>query len=342
MTSIQWFPGHMHKARVQIKETLPKVNLVIEVLDARIPYSSENPMLAELRGNKPCLKLLNKSDLADPERTTEWQDYLEREQGVRARSVTSGQPAQIRRLAEVCEQMLPERKAAGKSITAMIVGIPNVGKSTIINKLAGKSVAKTGNEPAITRQQQTVRIGDSILLLDTPGVLWPNVTNPQSGYRLAATGAVRDTAMDYADVGYFAAAYMLQHYTEPLIERYGLEELPESNAELIEAIGRKRGCLNKRNIVDIDRASRIFLNELRSGMLGRVTFETPEVMERERVEVAAAIADKEAKKKTKKAERKAQFQGKAKVDSPPLTISSAVALHISALFVARSCPRSTD
>lgn len=315
MTNIQWFPGHMHKARVQIKETLPKVQLVIEILDARIPYSSENPMLAELRGEKPCLKLLNKSDLADPIRTAEWQEYLEKQQGVSARAVTANQPAQIRRLADVCKQMLPERAAAGKAITAMIVGIPNVGKSTLINKLAGKSVAKTGNEPAITRQQQQVRIGDALYLLDTPGVLWPNVSNAQSGYRLAATGAVRDTAMDYADVGYFAAEYMLAHYPAPMVERYSLdelEEMPANNAELIEAIGRKRGCLNKRNIVDIDRASRIFLNELRTGMLGPVTFETPEVMERERVEVAAAMAEKEARKKTKKADRKARFKSRQK------------------------------
>jgi len=149
------------------------------------------------------------------------------------------------------------------------------------------------------------------MLLDTPGVLWPNVTNPKSGYRLAATGAVRDTAMDYADVGYFAADYVLKNYPDPLIERYKLdelEELPTTNAELIEAIGRRRGCLNKRNIVDIDRASRIFLNELRSGMLGPITFETPGDMETERVEVAAAIEAKAAKKKTKKEIRRARFK----------------------------------
>ncbi len=308
MTHIQWFPGHMHKARVEMKATLPKVQLVIEVLDARIPYSSENPMIAELRNDKPCLKLLNKSDLADPDRTAEWLEYLEKQSGVKAIAVTSTKPAQIRRLVETCERMLPERFAAGKTITTMIGGIPNVGKSTIIKKIAGRSVAKTRNEPAVTKRQQTIRVGDSIMLLDTPGVLWPNVSNPLSGYRLAATGAVRDTAMDYADVGYFAADYILKHYPEPLLERYKLEKVPETQAELIEAIGRKRGCLNKRNIVDIDRASRIFLNELRSGMLGPTTWETPTDSERERVEVAAAIEARESLKKTKKQARRARFR----------------------------------
>ena len=312
MTHIQWFPGHMHKARVEIKKTLPKVQLVIEVLDARIPYSSENPMLAELRGDKPCLKLLTKSDLADSDLTELWQAYLEQGDDIRAISVTSKQPAQMRRLIEVCGQMLPERKAAGKMITAMIAGIPNVGKSTFINKMAGKTVAKTGNEPAVTKQQQTVRIGEGILALDTPGILWPNVENPLSGYRLAATGAVRDTAMDYADVGYFAAEYVLKHYPASLIERYALEELPETQADLIDAIGRRRGCLNKRGIVDVDRASRIFLNELRSGMLGPITFETPQMMEEERAEVALAQSAKAEKKKNHKKERRDRFKAKQK------------------------------
>ena len=310
MTQIQWFPGHMHKARVQIKETLPRVDLVIEVLDARIPYSSENPMLAELRGDKPCLKLLTKSDLADAERTSDWQEYLEQQMGVRARAVSAKQPGQMHRLTDVCRQMMQETIAAGKPITAMVVGIPNVGKSTLINKLVGKTVAKTGNEPAITKQQQTVRIGDNVRILDTPGVLWPNVENPRSGMRLAATGAIRETAMDYADAGYFAAEYLLENYRERLTERYSLDELPPTQGELIDAIGAKRGCLNKRGIVDIDRACRIFIQDFRSGLLGPITLETPDMMERERVEVSVAQAEKATKKQAHKAERRARFKAK--------------------------------
>ena len=312
MTQIQWFPGHMHKARVQIQETLPRVDLVIEVLDARIPYSSENPMLAELRGDKPCLKLLSKSDLADEQRTAEWLDYLEQQRDISARAVTAKQPGQMHRLTEVCRDMMREKIDAGKPITAMIVGIPNVGKSTLINKLVGKTVTKTGNEPAITKQQQTVRIGDNVRVLDTPGVMWPNVENPNSGMRLAVTGAIRETAMDYADAGYFAATYLLENYPERLVDRYAVDKLPQTNSELIDMIGSKRGCLNKRGIVDIDRASRIFIQDLRSGLLGPITFETPAMMEQEREQVAAEIADKAERKKTKKEERRARFKAKRK------------------------------
>ena len=199
MTSINWFPGHMHKARVEIAETLPKVDLLIEVLDARIPFSSENPLLAELRGDKPCLKVLAKSDLADPDRTSEWQAHLERSRNIKARSITTDEPGRMQQLKSVCGQLVPEKSRHGKTITAMIVGIPNVGKSTLINTLAGRKVARTGNEPAITRGQQRIHIGGNIVLLDTPGMMWPKVANPNSGMRLAATGAIRDTAMEYED-----------------------------------------------------------------------------------------------------------------------------------------------
>ena len=204
---IQWFPGHMHKARLEIQATLPKVDLVIEVLDARIPFSSENPMLAELRGELPCLKVLAKSDLADPVMTEIWLDHLEKADGIRARDVTTENIPTIRRLIQVIGNMMPHKD--GKTITTMIVGIPNVGKSTIINILAGKKVAKTGNEPAVTKGQQRINIGQGITLFDTPGVLWPNVENVNSGYRLAVIGSIKETAMDYADVAFFAAKYML-------------------------------------------------------------------------------------------------------------------------------------
>ncbi len=278
---IQWFPGHMHKAQLQIKEALPKVDLFIELLDARIPFSSENPMLAALRGKKPCLKVLSKSDLADPARTSDWQSHLEQQNGAKVRAVATTQPGQIARLTDVCRKMAPHRRGLGRPIRTMVVGIPNVGKSTLINILAGRSIAKTGNEPAITKSQQQIRIGKGIVLLDTPGVLWPNVENENSGYRLAATGAIRDTAMEYADVAHFVAGYLLKNYPEALATRYSLDATPADQISLLDAIGNRRGCLAKGGVVDYDRASRVFINDLRAGALGPITFETPEMIAQE-------------------------------------------------------------
>jgi ribosome biogenesis GTPase A len=278
---IQWFPGHMHKAQLQIKEALPKVDLFIELLDARIPFSSENPMLAALRGKKPCLKVLSKSDLADPARTSDWQSHLEQQNGAKVRAVATTQPGQIARLTDVCRKMAPHRRGLGKPIRAMVVGIPNVGKSTLINILAGRSIAKTGNEPAITKSQQQIRIGKGIVLLDTPGVLWPNVENENSGYRLAATGAIRDTAMEYADVAHFVAGYLLKNYPEALATRYSLDATPADQISLLDAIGNRRGCLVKGGVVDYDRTSRVLINDLRAGALGPITFETPEMIAQE-------------------------------------------------------------
>lgn len=307
---IQWFPGHMHKARTQIKESLPRVDLFIEVLDARLPFSSENPMIAALRGAKPCLKLLAKSDLADAARTAQWQHYLEQERGVKAKAVSTQKPGVIRRLSEVCADMLPNRHGIGKTITTMVVGIPNVGKSTLINIMAGRSIAKTGNEPAITKGQQRINIGNGIILLDTPGILWPNVENKNSGYRLATTGAIKDTAMEYDDVAFFAADYLLKNYPQALCQRYSLKSIPRDQTELLETIGRQRGCLNKRGIVDLDRVSRIFLNELCAGTLGPITLETPEMMEREKAEVLVIQAEKAANKQASRATRRAKFKAK--------------------------------
>ena len=296
----------MHKARLEIQATLPKVDVVIEVLDARIPYSSENPMLAELRGDKPCLKVLAKSDLADDAMTMAWQEYLGEKEGIRARAVTTEEVPTIRKLKYVAGNMVPHKE--GKTINTMVVGIPNVGKSTIINVLAGRKIAKTGNTPAVTKQQQRVNIGDGITLLETPGVLWPNVHNVNSGYRLALIGSIKETAMDYADVGFFGARYLLAQYPDRIADRFDLESLPESDLELIEAIGRKRGCLGRNNTVDIDRASRILVTELRSGGLGRLTHETPQIMEREKVQTEKDMLEKAERTKKKDEKRKKRFR----------------------------------
>ena len=298
----------MHKARLEMQAMLPKVNVVIEVLDARIPYSSENPLLAELRGDKPCLKVLTKSDLADESMTAAWQKHFDGTEHMHSHVTTTEDVPTIREIKRIIKRLAVDRQ--GRSILAMIVGIPNVGKSTIINYLAGKKVAKTGNTPAVTKQQQKVIIGDNVTLLDTPGMMWPNVHNARSGYRLALLGTIKETAMDYADIGFFAAKYMLAEYPDRFVARYELDTVPESELEAIEAIGRRRGCLGKSNMVDIDRASRILVTELRSGEFGRLTLETPKMMMHERAETAREVAEKEAKMTEKDLKRKKRFRDK--------------------------------
>ncbi|MGZ5026097.1 MAG: ribosome biogenesis GTPase YlqF [Methylobacter sp.] len=297
---IQWYPGHMHKASKEVKELLPQVDLVIEILDARIPFSSQNPMLAALRGDKPCIKVLSKSDLADPVITEQWQTYLEQEQGVKTLALTTEQPEKTRQLPELCRKMLPNKAGSDKPIHTLIMGIPNVGKSTLINILAGRIIAKTGNEPAITKSQQRIDIGQGIILFDTPGMLWPNVENKNSGYRLATTGAIKDTAISHDQVAYFAAEYLLQHYPELLQARFQLDQLPQGEQQLMEAIGKKRGCLRAGGHVEIDKVSKILLSELRAGTIGRISLETPAMMEKELAELAIIREQKETKKKARK------------------------------------------
>ena len=283
--AVQWYPGHMNKARRIIKETMSDVDLVIEVMDARIPFSSENPMVSELRQHRPCIKILNKSDLADPIITKLWMHHLEKEQGVKAQALSVLDKARTKNIPDLCRKLLPNRDSAVKYIRVMIMGIPNVGKSTLINTLAGKMIAKVGDEPAITKMvspsSQRIILEGGIALSDTPGILWPKIENGNSSYRLAVTGAIKNTAIDFEDIALFAADYLIEAYSEQVAERYKLKQCPEAGIKLLEAIGTKRGCLRAGGVIDIQRASEILIHEIRSGVLGRLSFETPEMIAHE-------------------------------------------------------------
>ncbi|MGC9493972.1 ribosome biogenesis GTPase YlqF, partial [Vibrio genomosp. F10] len=284
-----------------------QVDVIIEVLDARIPFSSENPVISKLRGETPVIKVLNKRDLADPELTQLWIDHLEKEQGVKAIAITTSQAHEVNKVMDLCRKLAPHREEIGKNIRTMIMGIPNVGKSTIINSLAGRTIAVTGNQPAVTRRQQRINLQNGVVLSDTPGVLWPKVESPHSGFRLAATGAVKDTAMEYDEVAFYTVEYLAKQYPEKLKQRYMIDELPESDVELMEEIGRKRGALRSGGRVDLHKASEILLHELRNGTLGQITLELPEMITKELVEVEIETAKKIEQQIKKKEERRKRY-----------------------------------
>ena len=302
--AVHWFPGHMHKALKEIKEALGHVDILIEVLDARIPYSSENPEIAKIRGDKPCLKILNKADLADPETTAKWQAHLEEERGVKTFTTSTDNTAKTKQIIELIRKTCAQKDASVKTINAMIMGIPNVGKSTLINILADRVIAKTGNEPAVTKNQQRINLGSGIVLFDTPGVLWPKLENPNTGYRLAASGAVKDTAMEYDDVGFYAADYLIKAYPDLMKERFKIDDLPNTEIEFLELAAAKRGALMAGGRVNLHKICEVLINELRSGKLGRITLETPEMLIQEKKE----MADAAAKKVTDKEQRKQKFK----------------------------------
>jgi ribosome biogenesis GTPase A len=265
----------MGKALEQIAESIRKIDVIIEVLDARLPASSSNPQLEEIRRNKPIVKLLNKHDLADPAVTKAWVRHYETESGVRALPLSAKQHADVKQLIKLCLRLAPARGRPGLPARVMVFGIPNVGKSTLINTLAGRSMAKVGDKPAITTCAQQIDLRNGIVLSDTPGVLWPVMSDQIAAYRLASSGAIGASALDYVNVGMFAADFMLQHYPEPLKARYKLTEMPESPGALLEAVGRRLGCLASGGEIDLHRAAEAFLRELRAGKIGRVSFEEP-------------------------------------------------------------------
>jgi len=279
--TIQWFPGHMAKARRQVTEKLKQIDVVIELLDARLPLSSRNPMIDEIVSGKPRLVLLNKADLADPEVTDLWMQYFH-DLGIRTLPIDALSGKGVNKLPVMCQEqasdMLKKRAERGmqaRAIRIMILGIPNVGKSSLINRLAKRSVAQTGDRPAVTKAQQWVKMGDTLELLDTPGILWPKFEDQMVGLRLAASGAIKDELIDFTEVALYAITYMMHYYPERLLERFKLKELPQDRVEMLEEIGKKRGCLVAGGEIDYDKAAELFLRELRSGKLGTVSLERP-------------------------------------------------------------------
>ena len=285
--AINWFPGHMHKARKEIKKVMPQMDLIIEVLDARLPFSSENPLVPALRGNTPVIKVLNKRDLADPDVTAQWQSWLEKERGVRAITMTHNQRGEALDILRLATEMTPGHDRQKSALRVMILGIPNVGKSTLINTVAGRPVAKTGNEPAVTRAQQAIKLPDNVLLYDTPGFLWPKLSPEACGYRLAISGAIRSAVIEFEDVALFAADYILKTYAEQVLTRYGLDERPEDGLALMDGIAAKRRFFKRGGVPDLHKVSEILLTEFRSGKLGRMSLETPALIEQETAEAQA-------------------------------------------------------
>ena len=295
--AIQWFPGHMHLTRQAIAERLKAIDVVIEMLDARLPGSSANPMLAGLIQGKPALKILNKQDLADPVRTQEWLAHYNARDGVRAMGLDNGMKQPARALVQACQALAPHRGGMDKPMRVLICGIPNVGKSTLINTLKGRRAAKTGDIAGVTRSEQRVTLADDFYLYDTPGVLWPRIIVLQSGLNLAASGAIGVKAFDDEGVALALLDYLLTHYPAQLQARYRLADLAGlGDEQLLEAIGRQRGALLAGGRVNTPLSAECVIQDFRSGALGRITLETPAEFARWLAEGRRADAERAARK----------------------------------------------
>lgn len=276
--SIQWFPGHMNSARRKAAESMEKVDMVIEVVDARLPQASCNPMIEQLRNarQRPCLKILNKTDMADPVATQAWIDYYNIQKGVTAVALSCKKPSDVARVPKLAIQVAPHRGTALKPLRMMIMGIPNVGKSTLMNALLKKRVAAVGDEPAVTKTQQRLYLGNNMVLTDTPGMLWPKIEHPSDGLMLAASHAVGSNALIEEEVATFLADLLLQRYPQLLKARYGFNTEGMDGVAVVEGVAAKRGFRLKGGEYDFEKAAHTFLQDYRSGALGRISLETPQ------------------------------------------------------------------
>lgn len=307
--AINWFPGHMKKTQREIKENLKLVDAVIEIRDARIPKSSANPDIEKLLEGKPRIILLNKSDLTDNKVTKEWIKHLTKEE-VRVLEVNCLKGEGLKAIKPVLMEILKEKhdrlKAKGMvkiTTRVMVVGIPNVGKSTFINKMARNNIAKTGDRPGVTKSKQWIKTSIGIELLDTPGVLWPKFEDERTALNLAFTGAIKDEIMDIEELAYKLVERLQEYYPDRLIERFGIEEIQENPLDNLDAIARKRGCIMARNEINYNRIAVMLIDEFRGGKLGKISLERPDDVFEEEEVIVKEETEKERKRRIRKEKR---------------------------------------
>jgi ribosome biogenesis GTPase A len=275
--AIQWFPGHMTSARKKAAETMERIDVVIEVLDARVPEAGSNPMIRELREHRqrPCLKVLNKTDLADPVATKAWLEYFNQQKGVKAVAVSCKKPGEANKVPSLCLPMAPFRGTSIKPLRIMIMGIPNVGKSTLMNALLKRRAAKVGDEPAVTKSQQSFDLNDHITLIDTPGLMWPKIAHDSDGYMLAASHSIGRNAVIDEEVAAFLGDILLSRYAGLVTQRYGCATAGIDGHDLIAAVAKKRSFRLKGGEYDLEKAALTLLQDYRDGALGRISLESP-------------------------------------------------------------------
>ena len=276
--TIQWFPGHMTSARKKAAETMANVDVVIEVVDARLPAASTNPLVHELRRHRqrPCLKVLNKSDLADPAVTKAWIAHYDQQEGVKAVAISSKKAGEVAKLPALCQSLAPHRNDNVKPLRMMIMGIPNVGKSTLMNALVKRKIAKVGDEPAVTKAQQVHQLSVRQTIIDTPGLMWPKIEHDSDGFMLAASHAIGRNAVIEEEVAVFLASLLLARYPALLEARYGFGLEGIDAVGVVEGVARRRGLLMRGGEADFEKASMVLLQDYRDGKLGRISLETPE------------------------------------------------------------------
>ena len=311
--SIQWFPGHMNAAKREAAEQMENIDLVIEVLDARLPEASCNPLVEELRKfrQRPCLKVLNKIDLADPNATAAWKAYYDAQEGVTAYPMTTKKPADVARIPDLALSLAPHRGVPTKPLRIMIMGIPNVGKSTLMNALLKKRVAKVGDEPAVTKTQQRLYLNKNVVLVDTPGMLWPKIAMASDGLMLAASHAIGTNALVEEEVAEYLGELLLVRYPQLLTARYGFKTEGMDGVAVIEGVAQRRGFRVRGGDFDYEKAAHTLLQDYRQGALGRISLETPESRAASLAQHEAEVAEK-ARIAAEKAAAKAEEAARGK------------------------------